>query len=153
MLFVGWTGVNERTFVAVKPDGVQRKQVGAIVRRFEKKGFKLVGLKLMQVLRLLFNLDEQLNLSRTMSYFLYFNQNVSLGSSGLGGAPQGTLLGPEEQAFLHRTRPLHDLRACRRNGKTREICLHFSNWEFMSSVMSFPFIAVLLSGVGRFGRD
>lgn len=50
-LFVGWTGVNERTFVAVKPDGVQRKQVGAIVRRFEKKGFKLVGLKLMQVLR------------------------------------------------------------------------------------------------------
>lgn len=44
----GWTGVNERTFVAVKPDGVQRKQLGAIVRRFEKKGFKLVGLKLMQ---------------------------------------------------------------------------------------------------------
>lgn len=51
LLFVGWTGVNERTFVAVKPDGVQRKQVGAIVRRFEKKGFKLVGLKLMQVFR------------------------------------------------------------------------------------------------------
>lgn len=41
--------MNERTFVAVKPDGVQRKQLGAIVRRFEKKGFKLVGLKLMQV--------------------------------------------------------------------------------------------------------
>ncbi|XP_041854656.1 nucleoside diphosphate kinase 3 isoform X1 [Melanotaenia boesemani] len=44
----GWTGVNERTFIAVKPDGVQRKLVGEIVRRFEKKGFKLVGLKLMQ---------------------------------------------------------------------------------------------------------
>ncbi|XP_062264832.1 nucleoside diphosphate kinase 3 isoform X2 [Platichthys flesus] len=43
-----WTGVNERTFIAVKPDGVQRKLVGEIVRRFEKKGFKLVGLKLMQ---------------------------------------------------------------------------------------------------------
>ncbi|KAF6734474.1 Nucleoside diphosphate kinase 3 [Oryzias melastigma] len=43
-----WTGVNERTFVAVKPDGVQRKLVGEIVRRFEKKGFKLVGLKLVQ---------------------------------------------------------------------------------------------------------
>ncbi|XP_030590864.1 nucleoside diphosphate kinase 3 isoform X1 [Archocentrus centrarchus] len=44
----GWTGVNERTFVAVKPDGVQRRLVGEIVRRFEKKGFKLVGLKFMQ---------------------------------------------------------------------------------------------------------
>ncbi|CAL8304984.1 unnamed protein product [Merluccius merluccius] len=44
----GWTGVNERTFVAVKPDGVQRRLVGEIVRRFEKKGFKLVGMKLVQ---------------------------------------------------------------------------------------------------------
>uniref|UniRef100_A0A3P9H2Q6 Nucleoside diphosphate kinase n=1 Tax=Oryzias latipes TaxID=8090 RepID=A0A3P9H2Q6_ORYLA len=44
----GWTGVNERTFIAVKPDGVQRKLVGEIVRRFEKKGFKLVGLKLVR---------------------------------------------------------------------------------------------------------
>lgn len=46
---LGWTGANERTFIAVKPDGVQRKLVGEIVRRFEKKGFKLVGLKLIQV--------------------------------------------------------------------------------------------------------
>ncbi|XP_068192028.1 nucleoside diphosphate kinase 3 isoform X2 [Antennarius striatus] len=44
----GWTGVNERTFIAVKPDGVQRKLIGEIMRRFERKGFKLVGLKLMQ---------------------------------------------------------------------------------------------------------
>ncbi|XP_034045475.1 nucleoside diphosphate kinase 3 isoform X2 [Thalassophryne amazonica] len=45
----GRTGVNERTFIAVKPDGVQRKLVGEIIRRFEKRGFKLVGLKLLQV--------------------------------------------------------------------------------------------------------
>ncbi|XP_015801415.1 nucleoside diphosphate kinase 3 isoform X2 [Nothobranchius furzeri] len=44
----GWTGANERTFLAVKPDGVQRKLVGEIVRRFEKRGFKLVGLKLVK---------------------------------------------------------------------------------------------------------
>ncbi|XP_029912996.1 nucleoside diphosphate kinase 3 isoform X2 [Myripristis murdjan] len=44
----GWTGVNERTFIAVKPDGVQRRLVGEIIRRFEKKGFKLVALKLVQ---------------------------------------------------------------------------------------------------------
>lgn len=37
----------ERTFIAVKPDGVQRGLVGEIVKRFESKGFKLVGLKLL----------------------------------------------------------------------------------------------------------
>ena len=35
----------ERTFIAIKPDGVQRGLVGEIVGRFEKKGFKLVALK------------------------------------------------------------------------------------------------------------
>ncbi|XP_057716848.1 nucleoside diphosphate kinase 3 [Corythoichthys intestinalis] len=44
----GWTGVNERTFIAIKPDAVQRKLVGQIIQRFEKKGFKLVALKLVQ---------------------------------------------------------------------------------------------------------
>ncbi|XP_029013931.1 nucleoside diphosphate kinase 3 [Betta splendens] len=44
----GWTGANECTFIAVKPDGVQRKLVGEIVRRFERRGFKLVGLKLVK---------------------------------------------------------------------------------------------------------
>lgn len=35
----------ERTFIAIKPDGVQRGIVGEIIQRFEKKGYKLVGLK------------------------------------------------------------------------------------------------------------
>lgn len=43
------SGVHERTFLAVKPDGVQRRLVGEIVRRLERKGFKLVALKLVQV--------------------------------------------------------------------------------------------------------
>jgi len=41
----------ERTFVAVKPDGVQRGLVGEIVRRFETKGFTVVGLKMVNVSR------------------------------------------------------------------------------------------------------
>jgi len=40
--------VRERTFIMVKPDGVQRGLVGDIISRFEKKGFKLVGLKMAQ---------------------------------------------------------------------------------------------------------
>lgn len=35
----------ERTFIMVKPDGVQRGIVGEIIKRFEAKGFKLVALK------------------------------------------------------------------------------------------------------------
>ncbi|WP_027717446.1 nucleoside-diphosphate kinase [Desulfovirgula thermocuniculi] len=41
----------ERTFVMVKPDGVQRGLVGEIISRFEKRGLKIVGLKMMQVTR------------------------------------------------------------------------------------------------------
>ncbi|XP_031372993.1 nucleoside diphosphate kinase 2, chloroplastic-like [Punica granatum] len=36
----------EETYIMVKPDGVQRGLVGEIISRFEKKGFKLTGLKL-----------------------------------------------------------------------------------------------------------
>jgi nucleoside-diphosphate kinase len=43
----------ERTFIAIKPDGVQRGLVGEIIQRFESKGFKLVGLKQLQVSRAL----------------------------------------------------------------------------------------------------
>ncbi|MGD1938084.1 MAG: nucleoside-diphosphate kinase [Cyanophyceae cyanobacterium] len=39
----------ERTFIAIKPDAVQRGLIGQIIQRFESKGFKLVGLKLMSV--------------------------------------------------------------------------------------------------------
>ncbi|HDX9576726.1 nucleoside-diphosphate kinase [Bacillus cytotoxicus] len=39
----------EKTFLMVKPDGVQRAIIGEIVARFERKGFQLVGAKLMQI--------------------------------------------------------------------------------------------------------
>lgn len=39
----------ERTFVAIKPDGVKRGIIGKIIQRFEDKGFKIVGMKLLQV--------------------------------------------------------------------------------------------------------
>ncbi|GFF45013.1 nucleoside diphosphate kinase [Aspergillus udagawae] len=37
---------NEQTFIAIKPDGVQRGLVGPIISRFENRGFKLVAMKL-----------------------------------------------------------------------------------------------------------
>ncbi|MFA8437999.1 nucleoside-diphosphate kinase [Pueribacillus sp. YX66] len=41
----------EKTFLMVKPDGVQRNLIGDIVSRFEKKGFQLCGAKLMNISR------------------------------------------------------------------------------------------------------
>jgi len=39
----------ERSFVIIKPDAVQRGLVGAIIQRFEQKGLKLVGLKMLRI--------------------------------------------------------------------------------------------------------
>ena len=39
----------ERTLVLIKPDGVQRGLVGTIIERLERRGLRLVGLKLVQV--------------------------------------------------------------------------------------------------------
>lgn len=50
-LYIIFLGVKtvEKTFLMVKPDGVQRNLIGEIVARFEKKGFQLVGAKLMSI--------------------------------------------------------------------------------------------------------
>jgi nucleoside-diphosphate kinase len=41
--------VTERTLVLIKPDGVQRLLTGRIISRFEDRGLKIVGLKLVAV--------------------------------------------------------------------------------------------------------
>ncbi len=43
----------ERTLILVKPDGVQRGLIGPILARFEQRGLKIVGMKLMRVSRTL----------------------------------------------------------------------------------------------------
>ena len=45
--------MTERTLVLVKPDGVQRQLSGRIIARFEERGLKIVGLKLVAVDRAL----------------------------------------------------------------------------------------------------
>lgn len=39
----------ERTYVMIKPDGVQRNLTGKIIAKFEKRGLKLAAMKLMQI--------------------------------------------------------------------------------------------------------
>jgi len=43
--------VSERTLILIKPDGVQRLLVGRIIERYEQRGLRIVGLKLMTVER------------------------------------------------------------------------------------------------------
>lgn len=39
----------ERTYLMIKPDGVLRGLIGEIITRFEKKGLKIVGLKMLKI--------------------------------------------------------------------------------------------------------
>jgi nucleoside diphosphate kinase len=57
----------ERTYIMVKPDGVQRGLVGEIISRFEKKGFKLQALKLYTPSREV----SKANLSPSSSWLFY----------------------------------------------------------------------------------
>ncbi len=41
--------MTERTLVLIKPDGVQRQLTGRILDRYEERGLKIVGLKLVHV--------------------------------------------------------------------------------------------------------
>ncbi|MEM1749424.1 MAG: nucleoside-diphosphate kinase [Desulfurococcaceae archaeon] len=40
--------VVERTLILIKPDGVERGLIGEIISRFEKKGFRIIGLKMLK---------------------------------------------------------------------------------------------------------
>ncbi|KAL6748653.1 nucleoside diphosphate kinase [Haematococcus lacustris] len=42
---------DERSYIMIKPDGVQRGLIGEVIKRFEQKGFKLVGLRMLNVER------------------------------------------------------------------------------------------------------
>lgn len=39
----------EQTLIIIKPDGVERNLIGSIISRFEQRGLKFIGMKLMQV--------------------------------------------------------------------------------------------------------
>lgn len=42
-------GTKEKTLVLIKPDGVQRGLIGEVMRRFERKGLKVVGIKMISL--------------------------------------------------------------------------------------------------------
>lgn len=57
----------QQTFVMVKPDGVQRGLVGEVIRRLERKGFRLIALKMAKIDRL--TAEEHYAEHRTRPFF------------------------------------------------------------------------------------
>ncbi|CAL1531524.1 unnamed protein product [Lymnaea stagnalis] len=67
----------ERTFIAVKPDGVQRGLIGEIIKRFEARGYKLVAGKLLWASK-----DHLRNHYKDLADKPFFNGLVDYMSSG-----------------------------------------------------------------------
>ncbi|GBN30828.1 Nucleoside diphosphate kinase A2 [Araneus ventricosus] len=67
----------ERTFIMIKPDGVQRNLIGKIIQRFEEKGFKLVAMKFMQASQGL--LEQHYAELSSMPFFSSLVQYMQLG--------------------------------------------------------------------------
>lgn len=67
----------EKTFVMIKPDGVQRNLVGEIINRFEKKGLKLVAMKMLVISRSLAEEHYQEHVGKP-----FFEELVSFITSG-----------------------------------------------------------------------
>ncbi len=61
------TGKEETTLVIMKPDAVQRNLLGEIIHRFERKGLKIMGLKMMRLSSVL--LDEHYALHKDKPFF------------------------------------------------------------------------------------
>ena len=50
MAFQEKKNITERTYVMVKPDGVDRGLISEIMKRFEQRGYKLIALKMLKVI-------------------------------------------------------------------------------------------------------
>lgn len=48
-MIMNFAGIHEKTLVLVKPDAIQRGLIGDILKRFEQKGLKVIGIKMMSL--------------------------------------------------------------------------------------------------------
>lgn len=67
----------ERTFLMIKPDGVRRRLVGEIIRRFENKGYTLVAMKMLTPSRELAEAHYEVHRGKP-----FFEKTVAFVSSG-----------------------------------------------------------------------
>ena len=137
----------ERTLVLVKPDGVQRQLVGRILARYEERGLKLVGLKLVHVDRAL--AEEHYAAHREKPFFaglVDFITSAPLVAAALEGPnaiavvraingatrPHEAAPGHDPRRLRARDRPEHRPRLGRPGGRRRrELALWFRPDELL----------------------
>jgi len=93
----------ERTFIAIKPDAVQRGLVGNIVSRFEQKGFKLLAMKYLKPSQQLLELHYEEHSGRS-----FFPSLISYMQSGpvVASVWEGTGVVSAARSLLGATNPV-----------------------------------------------
>ena len=108
---------NERTYIMIKPDGVQRNLVGAIISRFENRGFKIVALQMVTPSKE--HLEKRTSFHRISNASMVYccttqNTSYALKTSAIFYSECPIfrrLRGPRQQALLPRPHQVHALRA------------------------------------------
>merc|ERR1719199_648257 len=88
----------ERTYIMIKPDGVQRGLIGVIMQRFEQKGFKLVAMKLAQPGKAKFE-EHYADLSKKPFFGVSLIMPLLVQFAACAGK-ETTLLRPEEKCLV-----------------------------------------------------
>src|SRR5271166_274012 len=93
--------IMQRTLILLKPDAVQRRLVGTLIRRFEQKGLRLVGMKFVQPSRELaekhYAVHKEKPFYESLLKFLAAGPSVALVWEGREAVAVGrTLMGPTD---------------------------------------------------------
>ncbi|MFH1227458.1 MAG: nucleoside-diphosphate kinase [Planctomycetota bacterium] len=97
----------ERTLVLIKPDGVQRQLIGRIIKRFEEKGLKIVGLKMLKVSQAqaenLYSVHKKKPFYHGLMKFIMSGPIVAMAMEGIGAVNicrklLGATFGPDADA-------------------------------------------------------
>jgi len=97
----------ERTLIVLKPDAVQRQLAGRIIERFERKGLKIVGLKMLRVspdlARRMYSVHEGKDFYAPLVEFITASPVVAIvlegpGAIGVCRSLMGPTFGPDAPA-------------------------------------------------------
>ncbi|MSR31174.1 MAG: nucleoside-diphosphate kinase [Gemmataceae bacterium] len=91
----------ERTLILLKPDAVQRRLAGSLIQRFEQKGLKIAGLKLVQASRALAEKHYEVHRARpffeSLIQFLTGGPTIAIALEGPSAvAVARNLMGPTD---------------------------------------------------------
>ena len=92
----------QRTFIAIKPDAVQRELIGEIITKIERKGFKIIGMKMLHLTKEMAHAHYAEHIGKP-----FFDDLVRFITSGpiVAMVVQGVTVIEETRRIMGRTRP------------------------------------------------